>query len=101
MLTLAHELTHIWQYQNWDNTQIATQYGEEKTEVYEGMAAWVEVQYAYLINESIGARRKNDDLLARDDVYGKGFRRYSQKYPISEDTMLQGTTPFMDKNNPL
>lgn len=59
-MTIAHELTHIWQYLNWKQSDIIAKYGKDKVlEIYEGMAKWSEIQYVYLINDrqSPAARR--------------------------------------------
>lgn len=50
--TIAHELTHIWQYINWNDNELAKKYGKKNMlEIYEGMAKWAEIQYLLLINE--------------------------------------------------
>lgn len=102
MLTIAHELTHIWQYLNWDDSQIRQQYGEDvRLEVYEGMAKWVEVQYAILINEIAMATREKILTLHRNDEYGRGFVRYLTRYPLSMGRYITKETPFMNGNTPL
>lgn len=101
MLTMAHELTHIWQYINWRENEIADKYGKEALdEIYEGMAKWVEVQYAYLINEPAVAKREEIRTAYRNDVYGKGFIRYCQVYPFSTGSVLNGPTPFFNVHDP-
>ena len=53
MATIAHELTHIWQYQNWDDKAVTEAYGaHNRLEVYEGMAKWAEIQYLLYLNET-------------------------------------------------
>ena len=96
VLALAHELTHIWQYQNWDFKQLKQKYQNAQIEVLEGMAVWAEVQYAYLINEPIVAKRRYNSIIGKDDDYGRGLKRYIDVYPISENTVLVGKTPFVD-----
>ncbi len=50
--TLAHELTHIWQYLNWNDSELKKKYGSfAMLQIYEGMAKWVEIQYLIMINE--------------------------------------------------
>lgn len=100
--TIAHELTHIWQYTHWDEKEITRAYGQDQTlEVYEGMAKWAEIQYVYLIGEPAAAKREEMISGIRDDEYGRGFRKYVSKYPLSTGTQLQGRTPFEDKKHPL
>lgn len=101
-MTIAHELIHIWQYLNWDSKAILNLYGKaQEIEIYEGMAKWGEIQYAYLIGER--ALGKREELLTRmrDDEYGRGFNKYLARYPLSTDVQLPGQTPFTDKQKPL
>lgn len=93
--TIAHELTHIWQYLNWKESDIEKQYGKENAlEVYEGMAKWAEIQYLILLGESAYAKRQEITTRLRDDAYGRGFIKFAEKYPLSYDTNLN-RTPFM------
>ncbi len=102
MLTLAHELTHIWQYLNWNDKHIRKKYGRKmRLEIYEGMAKWVEIQYAYLINEPATAKREDIITSHREDAYGYGFLRYKANYPFSLGTVITKPTPFMDVETPL
>lgn len=102
VMTIAHELTHIWQYLHWDAKGITRSYGaEQELEVYEGMAKWAEIQYAYLIGEPAAAKREEMSARIREDEYGRGFRKYVGKYPLSTGTRLQGKIPFGDKKHPL
>lgn len=102
IMTMVHELTHIWQFLNWDMKAISKKYGEElELAVYEGMAKWAEIQYAYLINETEAAKREEIITRMRDDEYGQGFVKYADKYPLSIGTHLRGNTPFEDKESPL
>lgn len=102
MMTMVHELTHIWQYINWNEKKIAEKYGKKLLlEVYEGMAKWVEVQYAYLINEAPSAKREELSLMLRNDEYGRGYLRYRANYPLSLGTFITKQTPFMNIETPL
>ncbi len=102
MLTMAHELTHIWQYINWNDKAIRKKYGKKmRLEIYEGMAKWVEIQYAYLINEPAAAKREEIITSYRDDEYGRGFLRYRANYPFSLGTVITKRTPFMNVETPL
>ena len=101
-MTIAHELIHIWQYLNWDRKEILRLYGKSRQlEIYEGMAKWGEIQYAYLIGEPEAARREELNTLLRNDAYGRGFRQYVERYPLSTEIQLKGETPFLDKHRPL
>ncbi len=102
MLTMAHELTHIWQYLNWDQKAIQRKYGKKLSlQIYEGMAKWVEIQYAYLINEPSTAKREEIITVNRNDEYGSGYIRYKANYPISTGTVITRDTPFMNTETPL
>ena len=96
--TIAHELTHIWQYLNWNEAELAKKYGRQNMlEVYEGMAKWAEIQYLMLMNEKTYARRQEITTRLRNDEYGRGFIIYADKYPLSEESSVT-KTPF--KENP-
>ena len=100
-LTMAHELTHIWQYTNWYMKAISQKYGQFVKEVYEGMAKWSEIQYAYLIGEAGIAKREEIITSLRRDEYGRGFLKYAKKYPISPYTHVEGPLPFDNRVEPL
>ena len=94
--TLAHELTHIWQYTHWKK------YGAKmRLIVYEGMAMWAEIQYLYLIGENNVAKREECITENRKDEYGAGFCLYKEQYSLSYETMTCEDTPFMAGENPL
>ena len=96
--TIAHELTHIWQYQNWNDAELTKKYGKQNMlEVYEGMAKWAEIQYLMLMNEKSYAKRQEITTRLRNDEYGRGFMIYADKYPLSNDSNVT-RTPF--KENP-
>ncbi|MDR0950294.1 MAG: hypothetical protein LBM13_01460 [Candidatus Ancillula sp.] len=101
--TMAHELTHIWQYQNWDEKRISRRYGKAANlPLYEGMAKWAEIQYLFNIKEFQKARYEVNFTLQRQDEYGIGFRAYLEKYGLDETGTNFGIdTPFKDLNNPL
>jgi hypothetical protein len=101
-MTMVHELTHIWQYTNWDSDEILRLYGhEQETEIYEGMAKWIEIQYAYLIGETAAAKREEIITRCRDDVYGHGFVKYAKKYPLKISGGGSIKTPFDNPHKPL
>ena len=101
-MTIAHELIHIWQYLNWDMKAIQKTYGKAmELEIYEGMAKWGEIQYAYLIGEVAAAKREEIITRLRQDEYGRGFCKYLEKYPLVAEIKLTGDTPFTNKQKPL
>ena len=65
------------------------------------MAKWVEIQYAYLIGEPAAAKREEISARLREDEYGRGFRKYVVKYPLSTGTQLERSTPFDHPDAPL
>lgn len=94
MATIAHELTHIWQYQNWDEKMILSKYGKQyRLEIYEGMAKWAEIQYLLYLNEISYAKRQEIVTRLRDDEYGRGFIQYAKKYPLAY-RHEKNATPF-------
>jgi len=93
--TIAHELTHIWQYLNWDVREIERRYGaRNRLAVYEGMSMWVQVQYLLFIKEFNDAERQQAYALQRTDEYGIGFRLFARRYPLAQDGDIGGDTPF-------
>ena len=100
MATIAHELTHIWQYENWNDKEIKKKYGaHNRLLIYEGMAKWAEIQYLICLNEISYAKRQEIITRLRNDEYGRGFVEYTKKYSISYGGKV-GRTPF-DENPPL
>lgn len=100
--TIAHELTHIWQYVNWDKKAIIKRYGKKmELCIYEGMAKWVEIQYLYFINEPERAYRELCATLMRDDEYGIGLKLYLAEYELSKGVNIDIKTPFYDVDVPL
>ena len=98
--TIAHEMTHIWQYLYWDKSEIEKKYGKENVlEIYEGMAKWAELQYLILLGETEYAKRQEVSTRMRDDEYGRGFIKYADKYPLSYETSIKNS-PF-NKQFPL
>ncbi len=99
--TFAHELTHIWQYINWDNRKDFKKCPKSKRLlVYEGMAKWAEIQYLYLVGETNVARREEYITRNRQDEYGVGFCLYEERYPLSHDVMTCEDTPFTPDSYP-
>lgn len=100
--TIAHELTHIWQYVNWNRKAIRKKYGKKlELCIYEGMAKWVEIQYLYFINEPDRAYRELCATLMRDDEYGNGLKLYLSEYDLSKGVNIDIKTPFYDVIAPL
>ena len=96
MATIAHELTHIWQYQNWDDKKIIEAYGaQNRLEVYEGMAKWAEIQYLLYLNETAYGKREQVRTMMRKDEYGRGFVQYMKKYSLSYQQEKK-RTPFQE-----
>lgn len=105
MATLVHELTHIWQYINWDECR-QKRFGffikkmfkwGISLKIYEGMAKWAEIQYLYLVGETKAAKREENYTLSRKDEYGVGFSLCSEEYPVERKQMTRNETPFSDK----
>lgn len=94
--TMVHEMTHIWQYLNWNDLEIQRIYGNGRNRelVYEGMATWAAVQFLYQMGETFYAQRQELFLALREDIYGEGFRLYREKYPFVKDLALLKYSPF-------
>lgn len=100
--TFAHELTHIWQYVNWDNNDSIKKCPESKRLLmYEGMAKWAEIQYLYLVGEKNVAKREEFITRNRKDEYGEGFLLYEERYPLTRETMMCDVTPFSPNEYPI
>lgn len=102
ILTMSHELIHIWQYLNWQDRQVSAFYGMAEPVcsafaediLYEGMAVWASIQYLYQIGETYFAAQQEAISAAREDVYGIGFRLYMEQYPLVRDSALLKYSPF-------
>lgn len=115
--TMIHEMTHIWQYINWDSKKFETVYGKNKLAdviIHEGMAVWVATQYLYFIGENAYAQMQEDimDLKlvlaireARNqiketgsyditDPYCFGFKLYKLEYNLARNMDIPKNTPF-------
>jgi len=92
---IVHELTHIWQYINWDRKKIRSHYGREnELMIYEGMAMWTELQYLFFLNEVSYAKREEIFTRGRDDAYGRGFVKYAEQYPLVYGPGYRKDSPF-------
>jgi len=92
---MVHELTHIWQYINWNRQKIRSHYGRQnELLVYEGMAKWVEIQYLLFLNEVSYAKRQEIYTRLRNDAYGRGFVRYAGQYPLVYRPGYRKDSPF-------
>ncbi len=97
--TLAHELTHIWQYSNWTDGKgdIWSQSGKEHNEIIEGMAVWAEVQYLMSMGREEDAVRYMKNREREDSEYGIGMKRYIARYSISRTgRLINRKTPFRE-----
>lgn len=100
--TFAHELTHIWQYINWNNKKgFKVCPKNKRLLIYEGMAKWVEIQYLYLVGETAVARREEFITRNRNDEYGMGFKMIEDKYPLSYGTIVCDNAPFTKDEYPI
>lgn len=99
---MAHEMTHIWQYTNWDLKEIRSMYAQSSRKltriaellVMEGFAMWSSIQLLYEIGETSYARREELNTLLRQDEYGYGFRLYVDRYGIRRKEGIPDVTPF-------
>ena len=109
--TIAYELTHVWQYLNWNQKKIEKKYEKQLKDrfpsmrpeliLHGGMAKWVEIQYLLFINENQRAINEIRASLNRPDEYGLGFALFYREYGLTRGTFPEGATPFSDKESPL
>ncbi len=93
--TIAHELTHIWQFSHWPAGMVATRYGAERQLLIgEGMASWAQIQYLLSIKEFEYAERQEAYTEQRTDEYGQGFRLFRDRYPLDRSGEADRKTPF-------
>ena len=100
--TMVHELTHIWQYLNWKDRDVAQNFkmgrksytAAARDILYEGMAIWAAVQYLYQIGETYYASCLEQTVRAQNDARGAGFRLYEAQYPLVKDMTALRYTPF-------
>lgn len=100
--TCVHEMTHIWQYLNWKQSNVASIYRMNENDctgiavdiVYEGMAMWAAIQYLYQIGETYYASIQEQLAASRGDVYGVGFLLYRKQYPLVKDSSIIKYSPF-------
>lgn len=100
--TMAHELTHIWTYLNWDDKEQIKNFAMGSNActakaldiLNEGMAVWVSIQYLYQIGESYYAAQQEAIYEQRQDVYGIGFRIFREAYPFVKDASVIVYSPF-------
>ena len=94
--TITHELTHIWQYLNWNDHQIHSLYGNgtNRDIVYEGMAMWAAIQMLYAIGDTEYAQLQERLAEQREDVYGVGFVLYREKYGFAKNGDNPSISPF-------
>jgi len=95
LANMVHELTHIWQFINWDEKKIRSHYGaNNELMIYEGMAKWAEIQYLYFLNEVSYAKRQEIYTMMREDEYGRGFIIYKNYYPLLNGPGYRQKSPF-------
>ena len=100
--TTVHELTHLWQYLNWDDREINRLYAMPEppcTErarliLYEGMAMWSSAQLLYSMGETHYARQQESLALQRRDEYGVGFALYRDRFGFRTGGEELAFTPF-------
>lgn len=111
---IAHEMTHIWQYINWNRAQIAAIYKQDRPDrdavamdiVYEGMAVWASIQILYSMGEVFFAEQQEQDfvifngvnkdqmIVRRQDAYGYGFYLYRSRFYMEINGDVPPFSPF-------
>lgn len=111
---IVHEMTHIWQYTNWNQAQMMALYKQDNPErdkvaqdlVYEGMAIWASIQILYSMGEMYFAEQQEQEyitfngydkdqlIVRRNDVYGYGYYLYRQRFHIESTGEIPPFSPF-------
>jgi hypothetical protein len=98
----VHELTHIWQYLNWDFNKIKELYGDEDHKIIsEGMAEWTATQFMLLLNHEAYTKHALNRLertLLYENVYGWGLKFFVDEYPLVNQAEDLEKSPFDKKN---
>ena len=99
--TMAHELTHAWQYAKLDSDwkKLDEQLGKKnlskkKTILLEGHAVFVQIDLMEKRGETRFAAWQKSEYESRDDEYGKGYRFFND-YFISKNADGGPYTPFV------
>ena len=73
---IAHEMTHIWEYNNEDFKKVR----KTNEDLVEGLAVWTDL---FLCEKSgmTNAAKQRNSWLARDDEYGRGLRFIMENCP--------------------
>lgn len=111
---IAHEMTHIWQYINWNRAQIEAIYKQDRPDrdkvaldiVYEGMAVWASIQILYSMGEVYFAEQQEQEyvmfngidkdqiLVRRQDAYGYGYYLYRSRFFMEINGDVPPFSPF-------
>jgi hypothetical protein len=92
--TIAHELTHIWQYTYLPEEWVSQLLPGERSEIYEGMATWASIQFIYLQGHTAYGNDQRAAFLRGDDEYGRGLARFLARYPMSTNRTVPRDTPY-------
>lgn len=103
IITIVHELTHIWQYLHWDDKKILSIYWQNDMRLtkkardilYEGMAMWASIQILYTMQESYCAQQQELAAINRKDIYGIGYRLYRERFGMDKSGNAPLLSPFM------
>ena len=95
-MTLVHELSHMWQYEN-----LPDLFDGAPLEHIEGMAVWTEAQYLYAIGLNERAEDYIQCRLHGGTEYGRGLAMYMHKFEFQHDKVKRRKTPFGCSKDPL
>ncbi|MCR4921967.1 MAG: hypothetical protein K5945_09755 [Bacteroidaceae bacterium] len=83
---IAHELTHIWEYNNPDFMKVKP----TNEDLVEGLAVWTDL-YLSEKNGRNGIERLRDSWMSRDDHYGRGLRFIMSNCPDNPYAYIRET----------
>ena len=97
---IVHELTHVWQYINWDWTKGEKMFGKEDFPiVYEGMAVWASIQFMLFFLGEKRAKKALSKWLKTENDYGWGLYNYLKHYSFVGNPSDLKNSPFKTSLN--
>ena len=124
--TIVHELTHIWQFENWDYKKNKSKYGEENERMLEeGHAMWAQLQYYLYENNKkmvdskinqLGSFGEHNHYVSFDyhrghleyyhqygyvDRHNMGIEKKIEEFNLGDIQRNKNNTPFDDKTAPI
>lgn len=100
LIETVYQLTHIWQYLNWNKKEIKKSYGKLVNELYDGMALWSTVQYFFMVSDKEMAVKQDILMSGENSERSTGYKRFKTAYLIKNQSILKDS-PFKNATRPL